>query len=84
MSQERSWSGRTFTSVQTPAGLFDAIVCNNLHKHGQTFRTILVFTLEANRYFEENRANSVSREGNLLKLPRGIYEGDGRSVSYFG
>lgn len=82
-----SWSGRTFTSVQTPVGLFDPIVCNisyHFHKHGQTFGTILVFTREAKRYFEENRANAVSGEGNLLKLPRGIYEADGRVVSYFG
>ncbi len=83
----RSWSGRTFTSVQTPSGLFDAVVCNisyHFHHHGQKYGTILIFTREAKRYFEENRTDAIPGQGNLLKLPRGLYEADGRIITYFG
>lgn len=83
----RSWSSRSFTSVQTPYGLFDALVCNisyHFHEHGQKYGTVLIFTREGVRYWEENRANAVSFQDNLLKLPRGIYEPDGRIVSFFG
>ena len=81
----RSWSARTFTPVSTPEGVFDAIVCNisyHFHKHGQKYQTISSLTDKAKVYFEENRGQAVDNGYGLLKLPGGLYERDGRIVTY--
>ena len=81
----RSWSARSFTAVSTPEGVFDAVVCNvsyHFHAHGQKYRSIRVMTEKANGYFAQNRQRAVYNGYGLLKLPGGLFERDGRIVTY--
>jgi hypothetical protein len=82
----QSWSARSFTAVTTPVGDFDALVCNvayHFHTHGQKYGTILAYTQAAKQYFDQHRQSAVIDQG-LIKLPSGIYESDGRIVTYTG
>jgi hypothetical protein len=84
-----SWSPRSFTSVVTPEGSFDAIVCNisyHFHKHGQRFGTIQKMTDEAIAYFRTNRSRARLRNSDgLLVLPNGsLYEQSGQIVTFVG
>jgi hypothetical protein len=83
----RSWSGRSFTAVSTPAGNFDALICNisyHFHTHGQKYGSIHIYTQEAKRYFEKHRQDAVLGVQGVLKLPKGTFEPDGRIITYVG
>lgn len=80
-----SWSARSFTAVTTSQGVFDAIVCNlsyHVQKHGARFASVADMTRQAKSYLVKNRA-SARLDGGLLKLPGGIYEVDGRIVTFY-
>lgn len=83
----RSWSARSFTDVQTPIGVFDAVVCNisyHYNKHGDAFGSIAEMTRSGRTYFGTHRAQARIIEGGLLKFPNGsIFEPDGRIVTFF-
>jgi hypothetical protein len=83
----RSWSPRSFTDVQTPIGVFDAIVCNisyHTMKHGEAFANIADMTRQGRAYFHANRAQAKPVPGGLLKFPNGsVFEPDGRIVTFF-
>lgn len=83
----RSWSARSFTSITTPVGGFDALACNvayHFHTHGQKYGSILLYTRAAREYFEHHRQEAVAGPQGLLKLPCGLFEVDGRIVTYAG
>ena len=83
----RNWSARSFTSVTTPEGGFDALVCNvayHFHTHGQKHGSIRVYTRAAREYFEQHRQEAVAGPNGMLKLPLGVFEVDGRIVTYVG
>ena len=80
-----SWSPRSFTAVQTPVGIFDDVICNisyHFHKHGAQYRTVARMTQAAQEYFRQNRNKAVLSSG-LLRLPGGIFEQDGRIVTFY-
>ena len=83
----KSWSPRSFTDVQTPIGVFDAVVCNisyHYMKHGDAFVNIADMTRKGRSYFGLHRAAARSIEGGLLKFPNGsVFEADGRIVTFF-
>ena len=82
-----SWSSRTFTDVSTPSGDFDALTCNiayHFQAHGQRYGSIAAFTIEAQRYFRENRQQATLSPHGVFKLPKGTFESDGRIITYFG
>jgi len=82
----KCWSPRSFTSVQTPEGIFDDVVCNisyHFHKHGAKYGSIEFMTLAAKQYFRQNRHLAVHSAG-LLRLPNGsLFEPDGRIVTFY-
>jgi hypothetical protein len=84
----QSWSVRSFTSVSTPEGNFDAIVCNasyHYNKHGSKYGSIRLMTQQAKRYFQQHRHQATPNGFGLLKLPNGsLYETDGRIVTFVG
>jgi hypothetical protein len=80
----RQWSPGSFTSVMTPQGSFDPIVCTisyHFNKHGAPYGSISAYTSAALKYLRENRAKATLTEGKL-KLPRGTYEIDGRILTF--
>lgn len=83
------WSERSFTPVATDIGTFDALVCNiayHFHKHGQKYGSIQRMTDEATRAFLLHRreATVCARDGLLNIANVGLYELDGRIVTFFG
>ena len=82
-----SWSPRSFTPVKTPAGQYDATVCNvsyHFHKHGQKYGNIKAYTVAAKKYFEQHK-NKVKPDGSgIVKLPNGTFEKDGRIITFSG
>ncbi|HEY6338828.1 MAG TPA: hypothetical protein VIW68_10065 [Candidatus Sulfotelmatobacter sp.] len=81
----RNWSPRSFTAVQTPVGIFDDVICNvsyHFNKHGAKYRTVALMTQAALQYFKQHRAKAVLSDG-LLRLPGGIFEQDGRIVTFY-
>ncbi|MGA8341090.1 MAG: hypothetical protein WB781_04060 [Candidatus Sulfotelmatobacter sp.] len=81
----RSWSPRTFTAVHTPQGIFDDVICNisyHFNKHGARYGTVALMTQAAQQYFRQNRPQAVLSSG-LLKLPGGVFELDGRIVTFY-
>jgi hypothetical protein len=81
----RSWSPRSFTAAQTSQGIFDDVICNisyHFNKHGSKYGTVALMTHAAQQYFTQNRRQAIPSAG-LLKLPRGIFEQDGRIVTFY-
>jgi hypothetical protein len=81
----RCWSPRTFTAVQTPQGIFDDVICNisyHFNRHGARYGTVAMMTQAAQQYFTQNRPKAALSFG-LLKLPGGIFELDGRIVTFY-
>lgn len=82
-----AWSPRTFTPVRVNGELFDAITCNlsyHFNEHGSRYGTIEAMTREAQDLFLRKRSDAVPHQGTLLKIPKkGIFELDGRIVSFF-
>ena len=81
----RSWSPRTFSGVHIPVGIFDEVICNisyHFNKPGAKYGSVAVMTQTAQEYFRNNRHATVLSDG-LLKLPGGIFELDGRIVTFF-
>jgi|SRR5579863_2474385 len=81
----KSWSPRTFTGVHNPEGIFDEVICNisyHFNKHGARYGTIAGMTHAAQEYFRQNRQRAVL-SGGLLRLPGGIFEPDGRIVTFY-
>jgi hypothetical protein len=81
----RCWSPRTFTAVQTPIGIFDDVICNisyHFNKHGARYGSVALMTRAAQQYFRLNRPHAVLSSG-LLKLDGGIFEQDGRIVTFY-
>jgi hypothetical protein len=79
------WSPRSFTAVQTPQGIFDDVICNisyHFNKHGAKYGTVAGMTHAAQQYFQQNRHQAVLSSG-LLRLPGGIFEQDGRIVTFY-
>jgi hypothetical protein len=85
----QSWSGRSFTPVQTPAGRFDEVISNisyHFYKHGQKYGTIQRMTDEALRYFREHRNEAkIRKTDGLLVFPNhSLYEHTGKIVTFVG
>jgi hypothetical protein len=81
----QSWSSRNFTPVETPEGVFDDVICNisyHFYRHGAKYGSVDLMTQEAQRYFKENRHVALESFG-LLKLPNGLFEQDGRIVTFW-
>jgi hypothetical protein len=81
-----SWSARSFTKVMTPVGEFDEVVCNisyHFNKHGAKFGSIFNMTRAAQTYFKENRKVATLRPGGIMELPYGLFEQDGRIISFY-
>jgi hypothetical protein len=80
-----SWSARSFTAVHTPEGIFDDLICNvsyHFHKHGSRYGTVAAMTQAAQQYFAQNRNQAIVALG-LLRLPGGLFEPDGRIVTFY-
>jgi len=83
----QNWSPRSFTRVTTPAGEFDEIVCNvsyHFNKHGAKYGSIYNMTTAARQYFQENQHSGIRQPDGTLRFPRGIFERDGRIITWFG
>jgi hypothetical protein len=83
----RSWAPQSFTGVTTPEGRFDAVVCNasyHFHAHGQKYGTIRVYTEAAKRYFELHGNGMAPGQNGLIRLPKGVFDREGRIVTFFG
>ncbi|HYM74591.1 MAG TPA: hypothetical protein VE377_01325 [Candidatus Dormibacteraeota bacterium] len=81
----RSWSPRSFTGVHIPVGIFDEVICNisyHFNKHGAKYGSVAVMTQTAQEYFRKNRHAAVLSDGQL-ELPGGIFELDGRIITFF-
>jgi hypothetical protein len=71
--------------VHTPQGIFDDVICNisyHFNKHGARYGTVALMTQAAQQYFRQNRPQAVLSSG-LLKLPGGVFELDGRIVTFY-
>ena len=82
---KRSWSARTFTPISTSQGIFDDIICNisyHFGKHGARYGTIANMTIAAQDYFRQNHSKGQNKDG-VLKFPCGIFETDGRIITFF-
>jgi hypothetical protein len=80
----QSWSARSFTPVQTSQGIFDDVVCNisyHFNKHGAKYGSVVIMTQAAQQYFKQNRHLAVLSSG-ILKLPDGLFEQDGRIITF--
>ena len=80
----RSWSARTFTPIQTSEGVFDEVVCNiayHFKEHGSKYDNIAQFTEAAQEHFQRYRKVAILSDG-TLKLPKGLYEQDGRIITF--
>jgi hypothetical protein len=81
------WAPRSFTGVSTPAGEFDAIVCNvsyHFHTHGQKYGSIRFYTNAATRYFEEHGQGVAPDSEGLIRLTFGVFDSMGRIITFFG
>jgi hypothetical protein len=86
----KSWYAGTFTPINTTQGTFDELTCNlayhfseaNIKTSGK-YTSIAQLTMEAKRYFQQNRAQAKLKNG-VLKFPNGsIFMPDGRIVTYW-
>ena len=83
----KSWAPRSFTGVSTPFGDFDEAVCNvsyNFHTHGQKYGTIRLYTQAAKQYFKQNGKGIAPDAKGLIQLPLGIFDEEGRIITFFG
>ncbi|PYP91723.1 MAG: hypothetical protein DMG65_06665 [Candidatus Angelobacter sp. Gp1-AA117] len=82
----QNWSSRTFTKVVTPAGEFDDLICNvsyHFHKHGAKLGSISNMTQVARDYFKTHRHLATLRPDGTLELPGGLFELDGRIITWW-
>jgi hypothetical protein len=86
----KSWYASTFTPVTTTQGTFDELTCNLAYhfssanlKTGGKYTSIAQLTVEAKRYFQQNRTKAILKNG-MLKFPNGsTFAPDGRIVTYW-
>jgi hypothetical protein len=80
------WSARTFTPVKTPAGEFDAVVCNvsyHFNQHGARFGSIARMTEEADRYYRFNQHLATPMPDGTWALPGGKFDRDGKIITFW-
>jgi hypothetical protein len=82
----RSWSARSFTPIQTSEGIFDEIVCNiayHFKEHGyKYYENIAQFTHAGVEHFRQFHNVGLVLSDGILDLPKGLYERDGRIISF--
>ncbi len=81
------WAPQSFTGVSTPAGNFDATVCNvsyHFHSHGQKYGNIRAYTQAAKLHFSAHGHSAKPDAKGLIKLPQGVFDRIGRIITFFG
>ena len=81
------WVPQSFTGVTTPFGNFDATVCNvsyHFHAHGQNYGNIRAYTEAAKHYFDTHGRGAKPDAKGIVKLPKGVFDRNGRIITFFG
>jgi hypothetical protein len=84
---QMKWAPQSFTGVSTPVGNFDATVCNvsyHFHTHGQKYGNIRSYTEAAKRYFDTHGRGVTPDAKGLIRLPNGVFDRNGRIITFFG